>query len=385
MEELKKESDTPIDKKDIARIQQMSGKQLVHLEARHLMRLTHDFDESYARLIVEKGNNPTEQGLLLTALKEAFEEIHQVGWWNNEPEYDKDTPSYFAEWDYQIALDGSIAKDDTVVLSEAIAPAATLNDMLAEEGALTQWLNQADSRLKASQNETKKNAESILSQIQAMRDGSLSRMKRKLEAMQGKLTEAEAKSAALQADLDDMLRWREEWKQWREMVMEAYDPADIAEVGGVDDIDLMREAIETVMDARQKEKKLEEENEQLRRSQEQWRESKEYLEEKKKWESAKSQSIALEEIKKKLMAHAYTYTDGTELKTFVLNFNQTLSGTMWMNYASAVYQEVMAAFNEKHTTVIRPEKMEVETLNAQEVNDVHNNDNVYLNKDGSKG
>ena len=100
----------------------------------------------------------------------------------------------------------------------------------------------------------------------------------------GKLTEAEAKSAALQADLDDMLRWREEWKQWREMVMEAYDPADIAEVGGVDDIDLMREAIETVMDARQKEKKLEEENEQLRRSQEQWRESKEYLEEKKKWE-----------------------------------------------------------------------------------------------------
>ena len=85
------------------------------------------------------------------------------------------------------------------------------------------------------------------------------------------------------------------------------------------------------------------------------------------------------------MAHAYTYTDGTELKTFVLNFNQTLSGTMWMNYASAVYQEVMAAFNEKHTTVIRPEKMEVETLNAQEVNDVHNNDNVYLNKDGSKG
>ena len=73
--------------------------------------------------------------------------------------------------------------------------------------------------------------------------------------------------------------------------------------------------------------------------------------------------------------------------------NTLLTGTVWTTKAKDVMDKIFIKAQQQrktpaveigHATFIGS-KMEVGTLNAQEVNDVHNNDNVYLNKDGSKG
>ena len=183
----------------------------------------------------------------------------------------------------------------------------------------------------------------MLNQLKTLRDGSLTRM-------QDKMTDAENKMNVMQLELDTLRQWRGEWEQWRQLILKKYDPADIAEAGGLDNLDLMREAIETVMDERLQEKKLQEENEKLRQSQEKWRESKEYLDEKEKWEKIGEKSIKVQELKDKLLAYAdtFTATEGERLRSFVLNINELLRETAWIGETGGIVGEVMTRFNERH-------------------------------------
>ena len=69
----------------------------------------------------------------------------------------------------------------------------------------------------------------------------------------------------------------------------------------------------------------------------------------------------------------------------MLSLNEILRATAWEQVAPGIVEEVMAVVAAKEKHIIKPEKMEVGTLNAETVNDINHNDNVYLDKDGSKG
>ena len=371
----------PLDAKDVARIQRLSGQQIVEMEARHLMRLTHDFDERYARLVVEKGNNSIDQGKLLKALKDAFDNIHITDWWNNDPQYDKTPPSYFSEWDFQIAIDGSIVREHESILQIEIPSAPTLSEMLAEEGLLKEWLREANHSLESALCVAKENAEEVFTQIKTLRDGSLTRM-------QEKLSEAEKQMETMHLELTKLRKWHEEWELLRQSILESYDPADVAEAGGLDDPTAMADAVESIMDAYQSEKKLMEENDRLRESQEKWRESSEYLAEKQKWENVSRQSIKVEVIKKGLLAVAKGYMgNGEMLYNLTLQLNQMLKGTAWETVSSSILDEVKTTFeNSKphNPTNIFPKQMNVDTLKAEQVNDIHDNDKVNFGTNGSE-
>ncbi len=337
---------TPLDLKDVARIQRLSGQQIEQMEAQHIARLTHDFDERYARMIVEKGNSPAEEQMLLAALEKAFDAIHITGWWKDEADYDKDVPSYFGEWDFKIAIDGSITVGEDALLPSKVnpTPAPTLSEMLTEEGMLTDWMNESTRKFTEQLHEAKEHAEGMLEQIKALRDGSLTRMQKKLETMQSKLDEAEATNRALRGDLNDMIKWRTDWEEMKQAVLRAYDPADIAEAGGLSDPEAMEIAVEAIMEGYQSEKKLKEENEHLKEQQTKWRESDEYLEEKKKWEKAKNQRIEASKLRDTFVKYAGIYKgDEQTLQNMVLYFAHELRGTAWEAVEGDLLGEMTAA------------------------------------------
>ena len=375
----------PLVPKDVVSIKQLDINNLLAMKASHLEKLTHNFDERYAKIVMSKAKNPQEQRKILDALKKAFDSCHYVpSGWGDEYYYNCPVPPYLDEkgWDYLLTVYGNILfeeeKGNPQLAEIAPIPAPTLSEMLTEEGLLNNWIASSTRNLETTLNGAKKDTEDMLNQLKTLRDGSLTRM-------QDKMTDAENKMNVMQLELDTLRQWHAAWERVRQAVLDTYDPADIAEVGGLDDPTAMADAVEAFMAGYQSEKRLEEENERLRQNQEKWRESKEYLAEKKKWETMKVQSIAFEDIKKRLLEHAKTFTDGAQLQNFLLNFNAALSGTMWMNYAYDTYSAVMSTFNETHTPIIRPERMEVETLKAEQVNDIHNNNTVNFDKDGSKG
>lgn len=345
--------ETPLDPKDVARIQRLSVQQIEQMEARHIARLTHDFDERYARMIVEKGNSPAEEKKLLAALRKAFDTMHIQEWDFGEAIYDQKIPAYFGEWDFKIAIDGRISAGEDAQLPSEVNPtsALTLSEMLSEEGMLKDWLDDSTHKLTEQLRGAKEDAEGMLQQIKALHDGSLKRMQKKLENMQSKLTEAEATNRALRGDLDDMIKWRKDWENIKQSVLQAYDPADVAEAGGLSDPEAMEIVVEAIMDGCQSEKKLKEENEQLRETQEKWRESPEYLAEKQKWEKSKQQSIEVAEIKNKMLEYAKTFTDGERLRNFVLNFNGLLEGTAWVTESAGILTEALKTYKEVNPTL----------------------------------
>ena len=337
----------PIDPKDVARIQRLSGQQIEQMEKQHIARITHDFDERYARMIVEKGNSPAEEKKLLVALRTAFDTMHIIGWVGNEADYDKDLPSYFGEWDFKIAIDGGISEGEDALLPSEVnpTPAPTLGEMLSEEGLLKDWMNESTRKFIEQLCEAKEDAEKMLQQIKALRDGSLTRMQKKLETMQSKLAEAEATNIALRGDLNDVIKWRKDWENIKQTILKAYDPADVAEAGGLSDPEAMEIAVEAIMGEHTWEKELKEENAKLLANQDAWRESKEYLDEKQKWEKDRKQRIEADKVKDALIAYAKEYSgDETQLKYLALFFNEKLKGTAWEAVAENFHDDVVEAY-----------------------------------------
>ena len=67
-----------LDPKDVDCIKQLDIDKLLAMKASHLEKLTHDFDESYAKIVMSIAKNPQEQRKLLDALKKAFDSCHYV-------------------------------------------------------------------------------------------------------------------------------------------------------------------------------------------------------------------------------------------------------------------------------------------------------------------
>ena len=332
-------TETPLDMKDVSRIRKMDTQRLMQLEARYIGVLTHDFDERYSRLVVAKGNTPEEKRQLLDALIRAFAAIHDKSGWNEDTYYDRDFPKYFDKWDMELVFDGDISEEGEGCPPAEIlpTPAPTLTEMLNEEGMLCKWLGTSTDRFEASLQEAKKHAEKIFSQIETMRDGSLTRMQERLSEMQ-------AENERLHEEVAKLRRWQQCWENVRQEVLSTYDPHIIAEAGGMSDPEVMAEAVESIVDAWMSEKNLMEENERLRQSQQQWRESEEYLEEKEKWEKRNKQSVKVDDIRKGVLELAAIFDfDKERTVNYVLYLNQMLRGTAWDKMSGIILGEVKEA------------------------------------------
>ena len=309
------------DAKTVERIKRLSPQQITDLEPRHIKKLTHDFEEQYARMIVEKVSSPQDQAQLLYVLKKTFNDLYYEGEWNGEYQYSRDYPTYFDRWDTEITLDGGIAPGELMPWETEVAPAPTLTEMLGEEGHLATWMNLITKDLVDSQRKAREDAESILSQVKSLRDGSLARLQKKLEEMQ-------SENAALREELAELRRWREEWEELRRSVVIVYDDEDIvSEIGGLSDRDLMEEMLEAVCFGRE----LAAENKRLRQSQEAWRESPEYKDEKEKWEKIGRKSIRVEDMKNLLLGYVQSsyMGSGESLEHWVNTLCAILRGTAW--------------------------------------------------------
>ena len=67
-----------LDPKDVDCIKQLDIDKLLAMKASHLEKLTHDFDESYAKIVMSIAKNPQEQRKLLDALKKAFDSLDET-------------------------------------------------------------------------------------------------------------------------------------------------------------------------------------------------------------------------------------------------------------------------------------------------------------------
>ena len=205
----------------------------------------------------------------------------------------------------------------------------------------------------------------------------------RVEELEAEKNASDARCKELVEKVNRLQSWYDDWQHLCNKIAAEYDSADILEAGGIDDPSIMADAIETYMDSWQ----LQRENEELRAKQEAWRESDEYKAERSNWEKANKQRIDVKDLKERLLKHAKTFTSNNSnlLHSIVLNLNEILRATAWEQVAPGIVEEVMAVVSAKEKPVIRPEKMEVNTLNAETVNDINHNDNVYIGKDGSKG
>lgn len=375
--------DEQLDKKTIDRIERLSPQQIVELESKYIKVLTCDFDERYSRLILSKVTNNGDQRTLLDAIKKGFDYSYlDYSGFN----YTRDIPSYFDDWDNALAFGETItAGEETALPSQVpVQQAASIPQLLDEEGMLKNWMSICMNQLSATVNDATSRAQDITKEIKGMRDGSITRLMKRVEELETENKAKDARCKELVEEVNRLQSWYDDWQHLRNKIaFELYTEADILDAGGIDDPSIMVDAIETYMDSRQ----LQKENEELRAKQEAWRESDEYKAERSNWEKATRQRIDVKELKERLLKHAKTFTSSNSnlLHSIVLNLNEILRATAWEQVAPGIVEEVMAVVSAKEKPIIRPEKMEVNTLNAEAVNDINNNDKVYIGKDGSKG
>jgi hypothetical protein len=375
--------DEKLDKKTIDRIERLSPQQIADLEPKYIKVLTCDFDERYSRLILSKVTNIGNQRTLLDAIKKGFDYSYlDYSGFN----YTRDIPSYFDDWDNALAFGETItAGEETALPSQVpVQQAASIPLLLDEEGMLKNWMSMCMNQLSAAVNDATSRAQDITKEIKGMRDGSITRLLKRLKELEAKKNASDARCKELVEEVNRLQSWYDDWQHLRNKIaFELYTEADILDAGGIDDPSIMVDAIETYMDSRQ----LQKENEELRAKQEAWRESDEYKAERSNWEKATKQRIDVKDLKERLLKHAKTFTSSNSdlLHSFVLNLNEILRATAWEQVAPGIVEEVMAVVSAKEKPIIRPEKMEVNTLNAEAVNDINHNGNVYLDKDGSKG
>ena len=374
-----------LDKKTIDRIERLSPQQIVELKPQYIKALTCDFDERYSRLILSKGTNISHQQILLDVIRKGFDYIYT----DFNGYYERAIPPYFEEWDNALAFGETITagEENTLPSQVPIQQAASIPQLLEEEGMLKHWMSMCVNQLSAAVDDATSKAQDITNEIKSMRDGSITRLMKRVKELEAEKNASDARCKELVKAVNQLQAWYDDWQHLRDKITAEmyaeYDSADIAEAGGIDDPSIMSEAIETYLDNWQ----LQKENEELRTKQEAWRESEEYKAERSNWEKATQQRIDVKDLKERLLKHAKTFTSSNSnvLHSIVLNLNEILRATAWEQVAPGIMEEVMAVVSAKERPVIKTEKMEVETLNAEAVNDINNNDNVYLDRNGSKG
>jgi hypothetical protein len=373
----------PLDKKTTDRIERLSPQQIVELDPKYIKTLTCDFDERCSRLILSKVTNISNQKKLLDAIKQGFDYCYMD--FNGYYERDIEIPSYFEEWDDALAFGETITAEEKKGLPSQVPvqQAVSIPQLLDEEGMLKHWMSMCMNQLSAAVNDATSRAQDITKEIKSMRDGSITRLMKRVEELEAEKNASDARCKELVEKVNRLQSWYDDWQHLCNKIAAEYDSADILEAGGIDDPSIMADAIETYMDSWQ----LQRENEELRAKQEAWRESDEYKAERSNWEKANKQRIDVKDLKERLLKHAKTFTSNNSnlLHSIVLNLNEILRATAWEQVAPGIVEEVMAVVSAKEKPVIRPEKMEVNTLNAETVNDINHNDNVYIGKDGSKG
>lgn len=371
----------PLDKKTKDRINRLSAQQIIELGDKYIKSLTCDFDERCSRLILSKASNPSDQRELLHAITKSFDHLY-IGL---NGYYKREIPQYFEDWDNALAFGEIITSEQEAQPSIVpVQEAESIPQLLDEEGMLKHWMSMCMNQLSAAVNDATNRAQDITKEIKGMRDGSITRLLKRVEELESEKNAKDARCKALVEEVNRLQSWYDDWQHLRNKIAyELYAGSDILEAGGIDDPSIMADAIETYMDSWQ----LQKENEELRAKQEAWRESDEYKAERSNWEKTTKQSIDVKDLKKRLLNHAKTFTSSNSnlLHSIVLNLNEILRATAWEQVAPGIVEEVMAVVSAKEKPIIRPEKMEVGTLNANQVNDIHGNENVILDKDGSEG
>lgn len=363
-EEQNKTIQEPLDRKSVERIQRLTCQEIQELKPEHLMKLTHDFDERYSRLVVVKGCSIAEQKALLEVLWRDFENRHISDYWNNEPQYDRECPVFFGDWDFALAVGEMISvtdSDDAKPLPTDFKTAPTLSEMLEEEGLLKNWIESNTRSLVASLNQAQKGAGDMLEQIKVMRDGSLSRMQKELEKQV-------KENGELKDELENLREFKVALESWQVKVVPHFCmPGKKA----VTPSELLMKAHQLLMQNLENEKKLKEENERLRTNQEKWRESDEYLEEKRKWNNNKQQSIDISAIRQGVLDYVESYRGNFDnLENILFRFNEILSGTVWRMEGYEVKKQAMSIFTQNKATPLNVKGDYV--MNKSVVNEVSN-------------
>ena len=372
----------PLDKKTIDRIERLSLQQIVELDPKYIKALTCNFDERYSRLILSKVTNISDQKILLETIRQGFD----YSYMDINGYYERDIPPYFEEWDNALAFGEkiTIGEENALPSQVPVKQAASIPQLLEEESMLKHWMSMCMNQLSTAVNDATSRAQDITKEIKDMRDGSITRLLKRVEELEEEKNKKDARCKELVEEVNRLQSWYDDWQHLRNKIaIELYAGTDILEAGGIDDPSIMADAIETYMDSWQ----LQRENEELRAKQEAWRESDEYKAERSNWEKDNKQRIDVKDLKERLLKHAGTFTSSNSnvLHSIVLNLNEILHATAWEQVAPGILEEVMAVVAAKEKPFIKTEKMEVGTLHAEAVNDINHNDKVYLDKDGSKG
>lgn len=332
----------PLERKTLERIERLSGQQIAELKPKYMQALTHNFDERYARLVMSKGQSTADQQTLFDAMSNCYKVLYSnIDSFGNEY-LEEPMPSWFDEWDNALAF-GELIQEERPS-QQLIQQAVSIPVLLDEEGMLKHWMTMSMQILSATLKEAMNGAQGITEQIRSMRDGSITRLLKRVEDMDGQLKEFQTRCQQLTEDNNRLKAWYESWQRLRDNVAHAiYDPSDIAEAGGVDNPSVMEDVIGAIMTNYD----LEKENEKLRTQQEAWRESEEYKAERSRWEKKTQQRIDVQELKQRLLAHAKTYseTSSEQLRSLVLNLNAILQGTPWETVSPTILAETMAMIN----------------------------------------
>lgn len=386
MNHSQSENKPPLDAKTLERINRLSCQQIEGLEPKHIKVLTRDFNERYVRHVISKGTTPSDQRRLLDAIVKGFRQLNlDYDTFGNEY-LTCEPPAYLEDLDSALAF-GELVTPEADLLPPGdvpIQPAMSIQELLDEEGMLKHWMSMTMNQLSATVNKAVGSAQSISAEIKKMRDGSITRLLKQVEATEERCQLLQDANQRLQGENRRLQTWYDDWQRMRRQVVgELYDERDVAEAGGMDDPSAMTIVIDAIMNVYG----LQKENEELHAKQEAWRESEEYKAERSKWEKKSAQSIHVNDIKERLLRYAETYSsnESERLRYLVQSLNEILRATAWEQVAPSILSEVMANVSAKEKTEIKPEKMIVGTLKADAVNDIHHNENVKLADDGGKG